>query len=428
MMPTKVLAPDSFSFDGILRPGDHVVCGQTCAEPLTLTRRLIADCACLGTPIHIFIGTLFSDTFEHTPPDVRFISYGAIGKAGSLADRGILDIIPERYSRLGALCEQGSIRADIVLLQVAPGSDGTLSLGLANDYLLDAARKARVVVAEINPDTPWTYGTSWPAGLRVDFWVQAAHPPLELPPPHTDEIALAIARHVAGVIPDGATLQVGVGALPDATLDALSSHRRLGLHSGVLGDAGVRLIRSGAIDNSQKGCDAGISVANTLMGSRDSYAFCHRNREVELRYSRFTHGADVLAPLHRFHAINGALQVDLSGQTGCESIDGVQRGGIGGILDFSRAARASQGGRSISVLPATAASGTISRIVASLGGNPVTIGRSDVDTIVTEYGVAYLRDVSIAERARRLIAIAAPPLREALERDFHAMQRGRGSR
>jgi acyl-CoA hydrolase len=413
-VPGTLIEPERFAFGDLLQLGDRVVCGQVCAEPLTLTRRLVAECTQRELSLQVFVGTLFSDTFERAPETMRFLSYGAIGRASRIADRRALDVLPERYSRLPQLFARGSLTADVVLLQAALGPDGTLSFGLASDYAIDAARKARTVVVEVNPMAPYTHGTPWPIDLPVHAWVRAEHAPLELAPVSMGAVEQAIAAHVAALIPDGATVQVGVGALPDAALAALKNHRALGLHSGVLGDAGVRLINAGVIDNSRKGCDAGVSVTNTICGSAASYAFVDRNAAIELRHSDATHGVEPLSRLSRFHSINGALEVDLSGQVNCEQLHGRPRGGVGGLLDFARAARASSDGRALTVLPATAAGGTESRIVASLGG-PATIGRADVDVVVTEYGVADLRNVSLSERARRLIAIAAPQFRERLE-------------
>lgn len=418
MSPTTPVEPEKLSLVSLLRPGDRVVCGQACAEPLTLTRRLVAQCMEGQVAVQVFVGTLFSDTFDQAPPSMQFLSYGAIGRAARIADRGALDVLPERYSRLPGLFACGALAADVVLLQAAVAENGALSFGLASDYVIDAARKARVVVVEVNPAVPWTHGTLWPSDLRVDVWVRAAYPPVELASPQMEAAEQAIAKHIAALVPDGATLQVGVGTLPDATLGALSGHRALGLHSGVLGDAGVRLMAAGVIDNSRKGCDAGVGVTNTVCGAPSTYRFVHRNTSVEVRHSDAVHGASALASLHRFHAINGAIEVDLSGQVNCEQLQGRPRGGVGGLLDFARAARESSGGHAITVLPATAMSGTASRIVASLGGRPATMGRSDVDVVVTEYGVAHLRDVPLHERAKRLIAIAAPQFREQLEIEY----------
>lgn len=431
-----VLAPEQLDLRAWLRAGDQVVCGQVSAEPLTLTRRLVRCVTEHALPVTALVGTLYGDTFDAGPPGLRFVSYGAIGRAAALAERGQLAIVSERYSRWPALFAQGQLRADVVLLQAAIDPSGELSWGLACDYTLDAARRARVVLVELNPWAPWTHGTPWPQDLHVHAWVQAEAPPLVLAPAHIDAASAAIAQHVAGLVPDGATLQVGVGALPDATLAALAQHRHLGLHSGVLGDAGVALMQAGVIDNSRKGADAGIGVTNTLAGGADTFRFVHRNAQVEVRHSHATHLPAALAPQRLLHAINGALEVDLSGQVNCESLRGKPRGGIGGLLDFSRAARECAGGKAITVLPASAkgasaketsaketsakgasaahAGGRTSRIVAQLSG-PATVGRADVDVVVTEHGVADLRNASLAERAQRLIAIAAPEFREGLQ-------------
>ena len=425
MTNRRVVDAAAFDLSHLLRDGDTVVCGQACAEPRTLTRQLVEHACVSSFSLSVFVGTLFSDTFDNAPANIRFLSYGAVGRASVIADRGALEVYPESYSQLPMLFETEQVSADVVLLQVAVDHRGVPSFGLGCDYILEAARRARVVVAEVNEGTPWTYGTPWPDDLRVDHWILAELPPLVLPTAKLDTVATAIAAHVASIISEGATLQVGVGSLPDATLGALSSHRHLGFHSGVLGDAGIGLIQRGAIDNSRKGSDEGISVTNTLCGSQETYLFADRNKSIEVRHSSMTHDSHHLGLLSKFHAINGALEVDLSGQVNCEELQGQKRGGIGGLLDFSRAARASKGGRSITVLPATAAGGTISRIVATLDSRPVTIGRADVDTVVTEYGVAELRNVTTAERALRLISIAAPQHRDELAKQLRVRQKGK---
>lgn len=417
-----LIAAERFSFRGLLQAGDCIVCGQAAAEPSLLARTLMRE-ALPVAPLTVFLGTTFSRSFDGpVPQGMRFLSYGAIGRTSRLADRGLLDILPERYSRLAMLFEQGRLKADVVLLQLAPGVDGAgPSCGLANDYAISAARRARVVVAQRNARMPWTHGTQWPADLRITHWVDGDEAPLEAESAPEDETTRAIAQHLAPCIPDRATLQTGVGALPDAMLRRLSGHRGLGIHSGVLSDAFLDLLEGGAADNAHKGLDAGVSVANTVYGTARLYDFVHRNPAVEVRHSSHTHDAGVLGRLHRFHAINTALQIDLSGQVNCEAVAGKQRGGIGGLLDFCRAARASAEGRSVTVLNSTAADGS-SRVLADLGSAPVTIGRADVDLVVTEHGVADLRDVSLDERAARLIAVAAPQFRDRLR---HAWRSGR---
>ncbi len=414
MKSKKIIKYGDFSLEGILRPNDTVVCGQACAEPMALTRCLVDFATRTGLPLTVFVGTLFSDTFDSAPGNMQFLSYGAIGKASVISDRGLLDVIPADYSQFPNFFSTGAIRSDVVLLQVALDDEGKMSLGLACDYVLDAAKNARVVVAEINNHVPWTYGGPDDLNLRVDYWIESDLPPVQLPPARDDSVAAMIAEHVADLVPNGATLQAGVGSLPDASLRALGSHRHLAIHSGMMCDSAVDLMKRGVIDNSRKVVDGGISVTNTLCGSLQTYQFAHKNRCLEVRHSRITHDAARLAELPDLHAINGALEIDLSGQINCEVIRSRYRGGVGGLLDFVRAARLSQHGRAITLLPSTAAGGGESRIVANLRERPATICRSDVDTVVTEYGVAHLRGATLQERARQLIAIAAPEHRDRL--------------
>jgi acyl-CoA hydrolase len=414
-LPGPLVAAPDFSFHGLLGPGDHIVCGQAAAEPLTLTRKLVAEGPGVAEAT-VFLGATMTRTFDGAlPASLRFLSYGTLGHNASLADRGLLEVLPDRYSRIALLFRSGQLRADVVLLQLAPGPAGRRpSLGLANDYCVDAARRARLVVAELNPAVPWTHGAELPEDLRIDHWVQAEVAPLALPAAAGSEVELAIGRHVAGLVPDGATLQAGFGSLPDALFLQLRQHRDLGLHSGVFGDAAALLVQQGALTNARKGVDAGVSVTNTVIGSAELYRWVHDNPAVQVLPGTSTHAPEVLARVHCLHAVNGALQVDLTGQVNSEAVGGRQRGGIGGLLDFCHAARQSEsGGRAITVLPATADGGRRSRIVVDLDG-PATVGRADVDVVVTEFGVADLRHATLEQRAERLIAIAAPTFRDSL--------------
>lgn len=396
------MAAADFSYHGLLRAGDRIVWGQAAAEPLTLTRKLVAQGAGVS-PLTLFLGSTLSTTFDGSLPDsLRFLAYATLGRNASLAVRGLLEVIPERYSRMTHVFADGTLRADVVLLQLSPGSGGRpCSIGLGHDYNVEAARRARLVIAELPP------------GIRIDHSVQAEAGPLTMPPCAAGPLERAIGGHVASLVPEGATLQAGVGSLPDAVLMQLRTHRDLGLHSGVFGDAAVQLVRSGAITNSRKGLDAGVSVTNTVSGGSDFYRWVHNNPAVQVRSGSYTHASAVLAQNKCLHSINGALEVDLTGQVNRESAGGRQRGGIGGVLDFSQAARQSDsGGRAITVLPATAAGGTQSRIVVNLAGNPATIGRGGVNVVVTEFGVADLRHATLSQRADRLITIAAPRFRD----------------
>ncbi|MBR0784401.1 acetyl-CoA hydrolase/transferase family protein [Bradyrhizobium iriomotense] len=403
--------PPLIDFAGLIRDGDLVVCGQATAEPVTLTEALMAQAAQLP-PFRMMIGPVFSETFSAaSAPNVSFQSYGVIGNARRLAKAGRLDVIPSNYSAFCADFATRRHRADVVLVQLAEADDGRLSASLSNDYVIDAARGARLVIAEINPDAPFTFGAEWPEDVPIHQGVPARRPPVELASTPLDDVSRRIAGHAASLIADGSTLQFGVGRIPDAILSSLSHARDLGIHSGLINDAVVDLIERGAVTNAQKGIDAGITVTNQVIGTRRLYRFVHENKAVAVRPTCYTHGQGVLARIDRLVAINSALQVGLDGSVNSETLNGVAVGAIGGQLDFVRGANASPGGRAIIALPATASDGS-SRIVANV--ETVTTPRADVDVIVTEWGVAELRGCGLAERARRLIAIAAPEHRDAL--------------
>lgn len=411
-------APD---FAGIIRPGDVVVCGQATAEPRTLTTALMAQTDRLP-PFTMIVGPLFSDTFS---PDrssgVAFQSYGVVGTARSLARAGRLEVIASNYSAFNACFAEGRLRADVVLVQLAENGDGALSASLSNDYVIDAARRARVVIAEINPDAPWTFGAEWPRDIVPHLRFSATQPPLELPTVTLDETSRRIAGHAASLIQDGSTLQFGIGKIPDAILSGLSHIRNLGIHSGIINDAVVDLIECGAVTNACKGMDVGVTVANQLIGTQRLYRYAHGNKAVAVRPASYTHNQDVLRRINRLVAINSALEVALDGSVNSETLNGVAVGAIGGQLDFVRGANASPGGRAIIALPATAPKGG-SRIVARV--ETVTTPRADVDAVITEWGIAELRGCTLKERARRMIAIAAPEHRDALSRSAMQMDRG----
>src|SRR5262249_7726244 len=313
----------------------------------------------------------------------------------------------------------GGIRnAAVAALHVGPPADGAgeYSMGLVNDYLKIAMRHARTVIAQVNERLPWTYADEPLDMKRVDYVVRSSRPPLEHATRQPSEVDKKIARQVPGLVPDGAVIQMGIGAMPSAILDALHGHRRLGLHSGMVSDAVVDLIKSGAVTNETKPFDRDASVTGTLLGTRKLYDFAHRNPALRLVPLSVTHNIELLSRIDAFVSLNSAIEVDLSGQVNAEVASGTYIGAVGGQVDYVRAARRSRGGRSVIALPATARAGKLSRIVASLNDPVVTTARSDVDIVVTEYGAAYLRGISLEERARRMMAIAHPNFREALER------------
>lgn len=405
-----------------LRPGDRIVWGHACGEPTSLIEALIAQAEAIG-PLAAFAATSFSGLLDAAAArNIAISSIGAIGSLRELADAHRLSIVPCHVSQVAPMIEQGLIGCDVVLVQVSPpDADGNHSFGLIGDFVEAAVKKARVVIAEVNERVPFTRGDAVLPAARIDCAVRVDRDPVELPATQAGESELAIARVVAGYIGDGATLQLGIGAVPDAVLRLLHDRRDLGIHSGMIGDGLIDLVHAGVITNARKPIDCGTSITGALIGTRRLSAFAHRNRAIRLCNSAYTHGPAVLSRLSQLVTVNSAIEVDLGGQVNAEQSGAQYLGGTGGQVDFVRAGARSPGGRSIIALPATARGGTISRITTHLSG-PVTTARSEVDVIVTEFGAAELKGQSLAERARRLAAIAHPDFREELEQMAHGIQ------
>jgi acyl-CoA hydrolase len=420
-MTTELRAED-LELARYIRPGDTVVWAQGTAEPLTLSEALVRQRHAIG-PITLFLGPAFSETLRPEHADrLTFLGMSAIGAQRRLVDAGVLRLIPCQLSDVESLFDSGILKCDAVMLHLSPPAEsgGEYSMGIVNDYLKIAMRRARTVIAEVNDRVPWTYADAPLDMARVDYVVRTSRPPLEHSTRAPSEVDNRIARHVAALVPDGAVIQMGIGAMPSAILNALHGHRRLGLHSGMLSDSVVDLIESGAVTNETKPFDRGVSVTGTLLGTRRLYDFAHRNPALRLVPLSITHNVELLARIDGFVSLNSAIEVDLSGQVNAEVAGGTYIGAVGGQVDYVRAARRSHGGKSIIALPATARGGKVSRIVASLSEPVVTTARSDVDIVVTEYGAAHLRGMSLEERARRLLAIAHPDFREQLERHARA--------
>ncbi len=374
----------------VIRPGDGIICGQACAEPQTLMEALVAQRAAFSGA-GVFLGINYAGILQPGHADhLRLSAYCGIGHNRALADAGVLEVQPVPYSRLGALIRSGAIRADVVLVQVSPpNARGEYSLGLAADYLIPALETARAVVAEVNQQVPWTHADKLLRREYFSLLVESSRPPAAPPPDRSGTVEQAIATRAARFIPDGATLEFGIGTLPQAVCRELASHSRLAVHSGAVGDAVVDLLQAGAV--------AGVDCA-LLIGTRRLFDFARENPAIRLRSCDYTHAPRVLAGIDRFIAVNSAVEVDFTGQVNAEVAHGSYVGAVGGALDFVRAANQSAGGAAITLLPA-------SRVVEKLSG-PVATPRSEAGIVVTERGAADLRGCSLRERERRLRAIA----------------------
>jgi len=395
-----------------VRPGTGIWWSQASAEPTPLVHALLDQADLLG-PVRAFTGMSWDHRLTTAlPPGVTLVSYGALGALRSLG-RGRLQIVPCHYSALPRLFANRRLPQDIGLVQVSPpDSSGYCSLGIGVDYVADAIEHTPVLIAEINERMPATMGSPRISYNRFSAVVHTDRPLLEAPDRVPDNIDRAIAGNVAGLIMNGATVQVGVGLLPTAVLEALSGHTELGVHSGIISDPVLDLVDKGVITGVGKEIDVGLIVTGAALGTEELYSRIP-GLPAEFRPTSYTHAPAVLARLRSLVAINSALQVDLTGQVNAEVSRGRHLGGIGGQADFSRAAASTGSGSIIALRSSVSGHSTI---VAALDGGVVTTGRADVDVVVTEHGVAHLTGIPIEMRAARLVAIAAPEHREALER------------
>src|ERR1700761_8127943 len=394
-------------------PGSGVWWGQASAEPTPLVHALIDQADQLG-PIRAFCGLSWNRRLtSELPASISLSSYGALGSLRDLSRQGRLAVVPCSYSALPRLFAEGALPGDVGLIQVSPpDQDGYCTLGVGADYSADAIEHTPVLIAEVNRRMPASRGTPRLPLNRFSAVIETDRPLPEAPERPADDTQRAIGRHVAALVEDGDTIQLGVGTLPSAILQALSGHADLGIHSGMISDAVLSLVDKGIITGAGKEIDTGVMVTGAALGSQQLYQRVP-DLPVLFRAASYTHAPQVLAQLRSLVAINAAIEVDLSGQIGAEVRAGAYVGEGGGQADFCRAA-STTGARSIIALRARSATG--STIKPALAGGRGTEPRADVDYVVTEYGVARLRGASLRERATRLVAVAAPEFREDLER------------
>jgi acyl-CoA hydrolase len=416
-MKTPVaLAPEALDFARLVGAGDTIGWAQATAEPVFLTR-LLNEQAPRCPPFRLFFALTFAGDFAADHPNVTVTALGGGGAGRRFFASNAGNLIPANISDLCDLIAGGHPRIDIVLLQVSgPDRAGNYNAGLGIECLREMIAGARLVIAQLNPALPWTAGDTLIDGGLIDILVPATHSVLELPTPRIGPVERAIASHVARLVPDRATLELGIGRIPEAVSAALGKKRGLGIHSGSIGDGVANLMTGGIIDNRHKEIDAGITVALMLLGTQWLYAFADRNPLIEIRSPRYTHDALVLGNFRRFVAINSALDIDLTGQVNAETVGGRPVGLTGGQMDFVRAANRAPEGRSIIALASTSRDRAHSRIVARLADGVVTTPRADADCVVTEHGIAELKGRTLAERARALISVADPAFRAELER------------
>ncbi len=393
--------------------GKRIFIGSGGAEPQVLVASLaeadLHDCQV----VHImtlgsapYVADRFREKFRH---NAFFIG----SNVREAVARGKADYTPIFLSEIPRLFRSGKVPLDVALIQVsAPDRHGYFSLGVSVDVVKAAVENARTVIAEVNPRMPWTMGGSLVHASDIDFLVPVESEILEHVPHPPDDAARRIGKHIATLIPDGSTLQMGIGTIPDAVLHFLGGKKDLGIHTEMFSDGLIPLIESGVVNGRRKSIHPGRAVASFTMGTRRLYDYIDHNPFFEFHPVDYTNDPFVIASNDRMVAINSALEVDLTGQVCSDSIGYNPYSGIGGQVDFIRGAARSKGGKPILALPSTAKGGTVSRIVPHLKeGAGVVTSRGDVHFVVTEYGIADLYGRSLRERALALVEIAHPKFR-----------------
>ena len=407
----------------IIRPGSRVFIGSGASVPRALIEKLLSVADHLRDVELVHIHTLGEVPWvaPESADVLRTNTFFLTPEVGQAVLEGRADYTPCSLSEVPKLFTSTVLPIDVALVSVSPPDEhGKVSLGVSVDVVRAAVKSARVVVAQVNARVPRTCGESQLDVSEIDYFLKRDLAPVEAPKAQSNEVRRKIGAYLAELVDDGSTLQVGIGVTPVVAIQALKHHKHLGIHSGMFCESLMELIRCGAVDNSRKHFMSGRSVVSHALGSRKLYRFTHENPEIEFRSSAWVNDPGIIAMNQKMVAVNGARQIDITGQVVRDSAGHEFHGGIGAQIDFVRGAAASPGGRPVHVMPSTSSDGKISRIVASPGeGSVVASARTDVHYVITEYGVACLRGRSIRERALEMIQIAHPKFREALMRGAH---------
>lgn len=415
LMPQMVSADEALD---LVQSDTRIYIGGGCGVPAPLLQALVERAPVLRDVEIIHMLTAGDD--PTTAPELQgSFRHNALfigGNTRLAVNEGRADFTPIFLSEIPRLFKQGILPLDVAMIQVSPPDrHGFCSLGVEVGCTLPAARAARIVIAEVNSRMPRTLGDSFIHISRLTACVETDRPLHELPQGESDGVAERIGRHIAGLIPDGATMQLGIGAIPDAVLRFLRGKRHLGIHTELFSDGVIDLVEAGVIDGEGKSIHQGKLVAGFLLGTQRLFDWVHNNAMVELHPTDYTNDPFVIAQHKRMVSINSALQVDLTGQVCADSIGHRLYSGAGGQVDFIRGASRSEQGLPIIAISSTARGGSLSRIVPQLEpGAGVVTGRYDVHFVVTEYGVAELYGRTLSQRARALIAVAHPEFRPQL--------------
>jgi acyl-CoA hydrolase len=411
-------APEDKIFRHI-HPGDRIFISSGCGEPQYLIQALVRYVesepkAFFDTEVvHVYSLGLAPYTDDKFKQNFRHTSFFIGSNTRDPINRGAADYAPIFLSQVPGLFYRGLIPVDVALIQTSPPDHhGYMSLGVSVDMVKAATETASLVIAQVNAQIPRVHGDGFIHIRDVDFIVPHDEPILEYRSEADDEIAQRIGNYVSRLVQDGDTIQVGYGSIPNAIISNLSAKKHLGVHTELLSDGIVELMKKGVIDNTKKNVNRGKTVAAFCMGRQETYEYIDDNPAIEFRTIDYTNNPLVIAQHNNMTAINSVLEIDLTGQATAESIGRIFYSGIGGQADFMRGAVLSRHGKAILAIQSTAENETISRIVPFLKeGAGATLHRGDVHYVVSEYGIAYLHGKNIRERAMELISIAHPKFR-----------------
>lgn len=401
-----------------IESGDKIFIGTGCASPQLLIEALTTETKGIDDASLFHLLTMGVAPYAHDTVKgrFRFNSFFISSNVRDAVQQGLGDYTPIFLSDIPRQFELGRIPLDVALIQTTlPNSDGMVSLGVSVDIVKSAAENAKLLIAEVNPNMPWTLGNSLIPVDYIDYMVESNRKLFLYHPAPVDETIRAIARNVSTLIEDGSTIEVGIGGVPQSILEFLKDKKNLGIHTEMFTDSLIDLIESGVINNSKKVVNQGKVVASFIMGTEKLYKWVNNNPIIELHPSEYVNDPFVIGSHPKMVAINMALEVDLTGQVCADSLGHKFYSGIGGQVDFIRGAARSPGGKPIIALQSTAKGGTISRIVPRLSeGAGVVTTRGDVHYVITEYGIADLHGKNIRERTMALINIAHPKFRRDL--------------
>jgi acyl-CoA hydrolase len=396
-------------------PGRRILIGSGAGEPGRLVEALVSHATQLRGNEIVHLMTLGAAPYVAPGLEERFrhMAFFIGSNVRSAVQEGRADFLPVFLSEIPQLIVSGRLGVHATLIQVSPPDNhGFVSLGVSVDIVRGAVDTCDIILAEINPNMPRTLGDSFLHVDRIAHLVPVDDPLYELRPEPLDEVCRQIGHHASQLIPDGATLQMGIGRIPDAVMAGLRERSDLGIHTEMFSDGVMALAKAGVVTGRKKTLLPGKIVTSFIMGSRALYDWVDDNPAVEMRPSSFTNDTFQIARNDKMVALNSALAVDLTGQVAADSIGTRFFSGIGGQVDFIRGAARSKGGKPIIALPSTAKNGEISRIVPVLAeGAGVVTSRGDIHYVVTEYGAADLWGKNIRQRTEALIGIAHPDFR-----------------